>query len=250
MRAVNLIPSEQRRGAGGLAGRSGGIVYVVPGGLTVLVAMGVIYGFAVNSVADRQGQLTAVTQQVAATPAAAQALEPYVQFATVSAQKVQAVAALAEQRFNWPTAMQQLALALPNDVSFTSFGATTSGGSATPFSITGCANSQGEVPSILTNLAGVPGVTDVQLISSAVYPGIGYHGLSTKVNNHGPAKASEPATGTCPKLTFTVTLSYAASYTLPKVKLPQGSSTGAQTVSVTAGTTAPIIHTAGRQVAP
>jgi hypothetical protein len=29
VRAVNLIPAEERRGAGGLAGRSGGVVYVL-----------------------------------------------------------------------------------------------------------------------------------------------------------------------------------------------------------------------------
>ena len=38
MRAVNLIPADQRRGAGGLAGRSGGIVYVVAGGLDLCLA--------------------------------------------------------------------------------------------------------------------------------------------------------------------------------------------------------------------
>ena len=42
MRAVNLIPAEQRRGAGGLAGRTGGVVYVVLGMLVVLVALGVV----------------------------------------------------------------------------------------------------------------------------------------------------------------------------------------------------------------
>ena len=41
VKAVNLIPPDQRRGAGGLAGRTGGIVYVVVGGLAVIVALGV-----------------------------------------------------------------------------------------------------------------------------------------------------------------------------------------------------------------
>ena len=42
MRAVNLIPADERRGAGGIAGRSGGVVYVLVGGLAVLVALGVV----------------------------------------------------------------------------------------------------------------------------------------------------------------------------------------------------------------
>ena len=61
VRAVNLIPAEERRGAGGLAGRSGGVVYVLVGGLAVLVVLGVIYAFAVQSVADRKGQLASLT---------------------------------------------------------------------------------------------------------------------------------------------------------------------------------------------
>jgi len=56
--------------------------------------------------------------------AEAQALSPYVQVAGVSTEKVHEVTSLAESRFNWPSAMQQLALALPGDVTFTSFTAT------------------------------------------------------------------------------------------------------------------------------
>ena len=78
MKAVNLIPTEQRRGAGGLAGRSGGIVYVVVGTLAVIVALGVVYASAVKSVADRKGQLTAVTAQVAQVQQQAAALSPFV----------------------------------------------------------------------------------------------------------------------------------------------------------------------------
>ena len=76
VRAVNLIPSDQRRGAGGLAGRSGGIVYVLAGGLAVLVALGVVYAFAVHSVAARKTELASVTRQVAVVTAEAQALSP------------------------------------------------------------------------------------------------------------------------------------------------------------------------------
>jgi len=127
MRAVNLIPSDQRRGAGGLAGRSGGIVYVLTGGLAVLVALGVVYALAVHSVASRKTDLASVTRQVAVVTAEAQALTPYVQVAGVTTEKVHEVTSLAESRFNWPSAMQQLALSLPGDVTFTSFTATANG---------------------------------------------------------------------------------------------------------------------------
>jgi Tfp pilus assembly protein PilN len=249
VRAVNLIPAEERRGAGGLAGRSGGVVYVVVGGLLALVALGVIYAFAVHSVAKSTGDLAAVTAQVAAVDAETQALQPYVEIAAISAQKVEQVATLAEERFNWPTAMAQIALAMPRDVSLTSFSATASSGVS--FSLAGCANSHGEIPSVLTGLASVPGVSDVQLATSAENAGLPYHALSTKLDHGGSVAANEAKSGTCPKVAFTLTLDYASTYTVPKAKLPQGSSSGAQTVSTSSGApTTTIVDTASQQVTP
>jgi Tfp pilus assembly protein PilN len=245
VRAVNLIPAEERRGAGGIAGRSGGVVYVVTGGLAVLVLLGVLYAVAVHGVAQRKGQLAGLVSQVAAVNAETQALQPYVEIASISAEKVQQVAALAEQRFDWPDALNQLALALPNDVSLTSLtagagqaaaaAATPTSGSGNPFALVGCANSQGEIPAVLSNLSLIPGVTNVSLVSTVVASTSGYHGLSTKLNHGGDAHGDDPVASTCPHVTWTVNLSYAASYTVPKVKLPQGSSSGAQTVSTGSG---------------
>lgn len=249
MRAVNLIPAEERRGAGGIAGRSGGVVYVLTGGLAVLVALGVVYAFAVHSVAQRKVQLATVTAQVAAVNSEAQALAPYVQIASISAEKVSEVAMLAEQRFNWPAAMAQLALALPNDVAFTSLSASAGGGDV-PFSLVGCANSHGEIPAIMTDLASIPGVSDVNLSSSVENGAIHYHGLSTALNHGGSMTANEPSGATCPKITFTLALDYQGTYTVPKVKLPQGSSSGAQTVSTPTGGRTTIVQTSSQQVTP
>jgi Tfp pilus assembly protein PilN len=273
VRAVNLIPADQRRGAGGLAGRSGGVVYVLTGGLVVVVVMGVVYASAVHSVASHETQLASLTAQVQAVDAENQALQPYVQVASVSEQKVHEVTSLAEQRFNWPTAMAQLALALPNDVAFTSFTATVGAGASAPaaattptapaagsattptaptsgpatgFALVGCANSQGEIPTVLTNLASVPGVTNVHLVSTVELPALRYHALSTRLNGGGSAAANEPAAATCPKVTFTLDLSYAATYTLPNSKAPTGSTGGAQTVSTSSGTGTAVGETASR----
>ncbi len=258
MRAVNLIPAEDRPGAGGLAGRSGGVVYVVAGGLAGLVALGVVYASSVHTVASRKGELASLTEQVAAVNAQSQSLAPYVQVAATIEQKVQATVSLTEQRFNWPAAMQQLALAVPDDDPFTGFSASVTagptasvGGSTTggvPFSLSGCANSQGEIPALLTDLASVPAVSDVQLVSTVENPGLRYHALATTLNGGGPVGADLPSASSCPKITWSVTLNYATSYTVPKVKLPQGSSSGAQTVSATSGAKAPIVETASQQV--
>lgn len=259
MRAVNLIPSDQRRGAGGLAGRTGGIVYVLPGGLAVLVALGVVYALAVHSVASRKTDLASVTRQAAVVTAEAQALTPYVQVAGVTTEKVHEVTSLAQSRFNWPSAMQQLALSLPGDVTFTSFTATTSAGAPTStpaattptpatgsaaasgtgasFSLIGCASTQREVAEVLTNLFQVPGVSNVQLASTVetVAP--------KKLSRQAALKAALSAAGTCPLVTFTVSLTY-GSYTIPNTKTSKASSGGAQTISSSSGRRTKVVHTA------
>ncbi len=259
MRAVNLIPSDQRRGAGGLAGRSGGVVYVLTGGLAVLVALGVVYALAVHSVASRKTDLASVTRQVAVVTAESQALQPYVQVAGATTEKIHEVSSLAESRFNWPSAMQQLALALPADVTFTAFTATAGGGAATTataatpttgstgssgtgasFSLTGCASTQREVAEVLTNLFQVPGVSDVQLVNTVESVPPKKH----KLSGQAAIKAALSAGGACPLVTFNVNLTYAGSYTVPNTKAPKASSGGAQTVSSSSGHRPKVVQTA------
>jgi hypothetical protein len=243
VRAVNLIPADQRRGAGGLAGRSGGIVYVLPAGLALLVLLGVVYALAVHKVADKKGQLAALTEQVASVNAQAQALAPYVTFAGVSAVEVNQVTTLAGSRFDWPNAMRQLALALPSDVTFTSFNATANqgpqnpdGSSDTSFLLTGCASNQGEIANVLTNLSAVPGVDAVTLTST-----VESHPI-TKSGKQGAA--AEAVSGACPLVTFTVNVNYSSRYTIPR-QTTAGGTTPGQTVSTVPSS--PTISTAATQ---
>jgi Tfp pilus assembly protein PilN len=246
MRAVNLIPAEERRGAGGLAGRSGGVVYVLVGGLAVLVVLGVVYAFAVQGVAQRKGQLASLTQQVASVNEQNQQLAPYVDFATISAAQTQQALTLAQQRFDWPDAMEQLALALPSDVTLTSFaandGAAVGNASATgqpTFTLDGCATAQGEIPSVLTSLAAIPGVSDVQLATTTE---------NNKPKGKASARSSEATNGGCPYVAFAVGLSYASTYTVPSANAPSGSASGAQTVSTSTGSSTAITQTSKQQV--
>jgi len=243
VKAVNLIPHDQRRGAGGLAGRSGGIVYVVVGGLAVIVALGVDYAFTVKTVADREGQLAAVTAQVNTATAQAGLLAPYVEVAQLRQQAVASVISIAESRFDWPDAMRQLALALPPDVTLTSItgsagaasgstdvapSTTTSTGVGGTFGLSGCASSQAEVATVLTQLAKVPGVSTVTL-TNAVKAG-------TQAPNAGPQVArgqAEAVGGGCPLVSFQLSLSYGTTYGLPNQKLTSTSAGSAQTVSST-----------------
>jgi Tfp pilus assembly protein PilN len=232
VRAVNLIPADQRRGAGGIAGRSGGVAYVLTGGLAVLVLMGVVYAFAVHNVATKKTDLAEITQQVDSVTAQAQSLAPYVQFAGVSTAEVGQVASLAESRFNWPGAMRQLALALPSNVTLSTFSASAGlgtpnadGTTDTSFSLAGCAGSQAEVAKVLTNLASVPGVSSVSLSNASKAAASGSGGTS----------------GACAVI-FTLSVDYAASYTIPNTSGKTQQAPG-QTVS----SSTPTVSTAARQ---
>lgn len=234
MKAVNLIPADQRRGAGGIAGRSGGIVYVVAAGLVVVVVLGVIYALAVKSVADKTGQLNQVTAEVSQVQLQENSLQNYVQVHQLAQTKVQSVVGIAQSRFNWPGAMSQIALALPSDVTFSSLTAvanntSTAGTSAVPsstttaggpsFSLAGCASSQSEIATILDRLQSVPSVTNVALSDSAKQS-------DSAPNTHkGTVSRGSAASqgGKCPIVSWTISLTYNPGYTVPNEKLPHTS---------------------------
>jgi len=238
VRAVNLIPAEQRRGAGGIAGRSGGVVYVLTGGLTVLVLLGVVYALAVHSVADKKGQLASLTDQVTATQAQAQVLQPYIAVAALSQSSTGQVVTLAKSRFDWPNAMRQLALALPSDVTFISFtgatadastlatgtAASSTGNGGTNFTISGCAATQREIADVLTNLASVPDVTNVSLNQTTEVK---------RVKGKVSSSSVEAVGGTCPDVSFQLTLLYSGDYTINDSNKPSQ----AETLSAPTGST-------------
>ncbi len=245
MRAVNLIPREERGGVGAPT-RSGGAVYVVLGGLATALLAAVLYVLALNGVTDRHNRLARVHQQAAAAQTEAARLAPFAQFAQLEAQRVSTVQQLAASRFRWHQVMGDLARVLPSDVALTAFtgslsGSSGAGGSAstpatapTPapasaaaakspgspgatagaavaptLSLSGCARSQDRVATLIPRLRLVSGVTDVTLGSST----------QTSAGAAGtPPPPPSPSGGTgagasasCPKsrgVTFQLTLSF------------------------------------------
>jgi Tfp pilus assembly protein PilN len=189
MRAVNLIPSELRRGGVGTPSRSGGAVYAVLGGLAVLVILVGAYVVAGNSVKSNRSQLAVVQAEQKSSEAEAASLKPYSDFATLAEDRTQTVSQLAASRFDWDKAMRQLARVLPASAQIQSLKGTvnpqvqlndSSGGgggdsatsavraaSADPaIELSGCATSQIEVAQIISRLRLVDGVVRVTLVNS------------------------------------------------------------------------------------
>jgi Tfp pilus assembly protein PilN len=184
MRAVNLIPEDERRGAGGAAGRSGGAVYVVLGLLAMLVVIATTYALQHRSLAPKRTELSLVQARAAQTESRATELASYTQFAALRAAREQTVTSLAKSRFDWAHSLQEIARVVPNHVWLTSLKATvtpgvaltSSGGGTTAalrgalpvpaIEVLGCTTDQDNVAQMLTRMRLVDGVTRVALQSS------------------------------------------------------------------------------------
>jgi Tfp pilus assembly protein PilN len=233
MKAINLIPPEQRRGAGGIAGRTGGVAYVVLTGLVALVIVGVVYAVTVHEVAKRKTTLAEVTQEAAAVKEQIAALQPYVLFQTLSQARIQSVASLAAERFDWPRAMTQVALALPSNVTLSSLAGSATGGNALGGAVSGSTGASGLTAgaSASSTTAAVPaGVTvNAPTLSLSACaqgsPSVGQDTVATVLTRFRALQDVSSATvaaytdSGCHGVTFNLTVAYDNGYGIPTVGL-------------------------------
>lgn len=134
MRAVNLIPSDDRRGAGGLAGigsgQSQGAAFGVLALLAGLALLALVYGLARHQVSSRRTQLAAVQAKVNSVQQSTTALSSYTSFIALREQRIQAVDTLVDSRFDWAHAMHELGRVMPSGTSITSLDGTIAGTTA------------------------------------------------------------------------------------------------------------------------
>jgi Tfp pilus assembly protein PilN len=209
MRAFNLIPADERSSAG--AGKSGGSAFVVLGLLGVLAILALLYGLASRQISSQSAEISTLNARAQTAQAQAATLAPYVSFAAMHEQRVQAVDQLVDSRFDWAHAFHELGRVLPRDAALStltgtigaSAGTSTSSSStakagaavasATPpgsvpmFTLSGCATSQTEVAQTIDRLRLIDGVSEVTLQSA------------TKSGSGGGGGAS----GSCPSGTST-----------------------------------------------
>jgi Tfp pilus assembly protein PilN len=182
MKAVNLIPAEERRG-GSAGGRSGNAAYVVLGVLAVLVVMAAAWTLTGKAVNDRKAKLADVQQQASAAEAQASRLAAYSAFSDLRKKRSETVASIARSRFDWAHVMHEVARVIPSDTHLTSLAgsvapdatAPNGGGSALQLrgsspgpaiDIVGCASSQANVSRMISRLRLIDGVEHVTLAES------------------------------------------------------------------------------------
>jgi Tfp pilus assembly protein PilN len=201
MRAVNLIPTDQQRGAGGAAGKSGGGAYILLGALALVVVLAASYVVAGKSVTDKKTKLADITQQATAAEAKSASLTSYTKFASIRAKRVDTVSQLAASRFDWAHALREVSRVLPENAWLTSLTATTSssvsvgGGSGSlrsaldvpAIQLTGCTTSQASVAKLIARLRLVDGVQRVSLEDSTK----GQESAGTTVSDAGSAGSGD-----------------------------------------------------------
>jgi Tfp pilus assembly protein PilN len=186
MKAVNLLPPDLRGTPKKAAGKPAAEVpagvgaYVVLGALATAVVAFAVFVLAGNAVKDREAKLATVTQEAQNATARAAALKPYADFQTLAVQRATTVQSLADARFDWNKALEDLSRALPKQVALSEISGNvrpgaTSGGTDNPLraalgspaiSLKGCVDSQTSVARVMSRLRNIAGVTRVSLSSS------------------------------------------------------------------------------------
>lgn len=244
MKAVNLIPAEDRRGGGGAAGRSGGLAYVVLGALACFVVLAGLWVAAGRQADDRRTELAQLRVQADEAQAKADRLAAYSRFATVAESRLQTVQQLASSRFDWSHTLREIGRVIPSDIALESIDGSVTGAAGAPvpaagttapegptIKLVGCTpERQQSVARLMARLRQVDGVERVALESSTKE--------STAMNGAGAEGASVTgaAKGCTAKGTgaphFTVNVSFGAVPVDPATAAPV---TGASTTTVNAG---------------
>jgi Tfp pilus assembly protein PilN len=120
MRAINLIPAEERRGAGSAGGRSGGGAHLLLAALALLVALLGAYTVSGREITTKQAELSATESELAGLTAEAARLQGYEQFAGLRERRVQTVASIAGSRFDWSHALRELSRVTTDEAWLTS----------------------------------------------------------------------------------------------------------------------------------
>jgi Tfp pilus assembly protein PilN len=184
VKAVNLIPTEQRRVRA--TGKRSGSAYVLIGVLATLLVMVATYVFTAGNVTDRQNKAAAAKAEADQLEAQAAKSKSFTNFAQIKQTRLASVSTIANTRFDWERMMRELSRAMPAgswlqasdaSVAAPASGSETSGVAATAApagpttTLTGCTPNQADVARMMVRLRQMHRVTDVVLNQSSTETG-------------------------------------------------------------------------------
>jgi Tfp pilus assembly protein PilN len=179
VRAVNLIPAEERRARP--AARAGALSYLVVGVLIAALAGVTSLVLTNQQVSDREAEVAQLEQRRTAAQARADSLRAFAEFRSMQEARTATVTSLAQSRFDWERVLRELSLVLPADVWLVELTGTVSpsvqldGGAdissrdsvqAPALEMVGCTVSQDAVGRLVAALRDIDGVTRVSVFKS------------------------------------------------------------------------------------
>ena len=185
MKAVNLIPSEQRRAQA--TGKQSGSAYVLIGILVTLLAMVAAYVVTSNNVTTNQNEAAAAKVEADRLQAENKQRGSFTNFAQIKDTRLASVSGVAAGRFDWERVMRELSRVMPSGSWLQSTDASVTGqvtGSETTVSSTGlpvapqpkanlvgCTPDQSDVAQMMVRMRQMHRVADVELNESSTQPG-------------------------------------------------------------------------------
>jgi Tfp pilus assembly protein PilN len=181
MKAVNLIPNEQRRAQG--TGAQAGSSYIVIGVLVTLLAMVAGYVLTSNKVTQNKNDAAAAKAEADSLEAEVAQRGSFTNFSQIKETRLASVSGVAETRFDWERLMRELSRVMPSgswlqttDASVT--GEVAGAEAATPaagtaavpqpkVNLVGCTPDQSDVAGMMVRLRQLHRVSDVELNQSS-----------------------------------------------------------------------------------
>ena len=229
MKAVNLIPAEERRAVRGQGGGPALSTRLLLGGLGVAVVGVTVLVLVSNQINSKQDELAEIQTKQQNAVAATEALRPYGDFVSLQQARYSTVKGIASSRFNWERIVRQLSRVVPPKVWIMDFKGTVSkdtasggeggggggGGGSLRGSIAGpavelkgCAPKQSDSARLMVRLRNIDGVESVVMTKSA--------SASQEQTGGGGGAAPAPSSSTsedsggCPKLEFEMIVAFRA----------------------------------------
>ena len=175
MRAVNLLPQKHRPAAP--TGQRSGSSYVVLGALGAVLVAVLFYVLTVNSINDKKEQVAQAQKETRDANAKTSALQPYGDFSTVAQTRLNSVRQQAEGRIDWERLVREIAHVMPENTWLMSAdaaadpslaeGGQQEGITGPSIKLTGCADNQRDVATMLVRLRRLSGASDVKLKESS-----------------------------------------------------------------------------------
>jgi hypothetical protein len=132
--------------------------------------MAVLYGISAHQIADREGQVASLHERTQRAEQQSAALASYTTFAQMRSQRVAAVQALVDSRFDWAHVLHEFGRVLPRGVAITSLtgtvGSTAAGGAAAKSSTSTSSSSTSSASS-----AGSSNASAASTVTSSTPPG-------------------------------------------------------------------------------